>query len=107
MADYDLVIRGGTVVTAADTYRADVGVRAGRIAAIGEKLEGSDTLDAGGLYVMPGGVDTHCHIEQLRPNGGADRISFRRRHADAETELRVRQAPERIGKEAEEGSKAA
>ena len=76
MADYDLVIRGGTVVTAADTYRADVGVRAGRIAAIGEKLEGTDTLDAGGLYVMPGGVDTHCHIEQLRPNGGADEESF-------------------------------
>ena len=40
MADYDLVIRGGTVVTAADTYRADVGVRDGRIAAIGEKLDG-------------------------------------------------------------------
>ena len=34
MADYDLVIRGGTVVTAADTYRADVGVRDGRIAAV-------------------------------------------------------------------------
>ena len=76
MADYDLVIRGGTVVTAADTYRADVGVRDGRIAAIGEKLDGTDTLDAGGLYVMPGGVDTHCHIEQLRPNGGADEESF-------------------------------
>src|SRR5580704_7554136 len=76
MADFDLVIRGGTVVTAADTYRADVGVRAGRIAAIGDKLEGSDTLDAGGLYVMPGGVDTHCHIEQLRPSGGSDEETF-------------------------------
>ncbi|MGA9012416.1 MAG: dihydropyrimidinase, partial [Acetobacteraceae bacterium] len=76
MADYDLVIRGGTVVTAADTYRADVGVREGRIAAIGEKLDGTETLDAGGLYVMPGGVDTHCHIEQLRPNGRTDEESF-------------------------------
>ena len=54
MADYDLVIRGGTVVTAADTYRADVGVRDGRIAAIGEKLEGSDTLDAGGTVCDAG-----------------------------------------------------
>ena len=72
MADYDLVIRGGTVVTAADTYRADIGIRAGRIAAIGDRLDGGDTLDAGGLYVMPGGVDTHCHIEQLRSNGRAD-----------------------------------
>jgi cytosine/adenosine deaminase-related metal-dependent hydrolase len=34
------------------------------------------TLDADGLLVLPGGVDTHCHIEQLRPNGGADEESF-------------------------------
>ena len=47
MADYDLVIRGGTVVTAADTYRADVGVRDGRIAAIGDNLDGTDRLDVG------------------------------------------------------------
>src|ERR1700759_2196175 len=76
MAEYDLVIRGGTVVTAADTYRADVGVRDGRIAGVGEKLDGADTLEAAGLYVMPGGVDTHCHIEQLRPNGGSDEETF-------------------------------
>ncbi len=71
MADYDLVVRGGTVVTGADTMRADVGIRAGRIAAIGEALEGVDTLDAGGLLVLPGGVDTHCHIEQLQDASGA------------------------------------
>ena len=72
MADYDLVIRGGTVVTAADQFRADVGVRGGRVAALGESLRGGRELDAGGLLVMPGGVDTHCHIEQLREGGGAD-----------------------------------
>ena len=76
MADYDLVVRGGTVVTPADMFRADVGVRDGRIAAVGEKLDGAQVLDAGGLLVMPGGVDTHCHIEQLRPNGGADEETF-------------------------------
>ena len=76
MAEFDLVIRGGTVVTAADTFRADVGVRDGRIAALGEKLDGAQVLDAGGLLVLPGGVDTHCHIEQLRPTGGADEESF-------------------------------
>ena len=76
MADFDLVIRGGTVVTAADTFRADVGIRDGRIAALGEKLDGTQVLDADGLLVLPGGVDTHCHIEQLRPNGGADEESF-------------------------------
>ena len=72
MADYDLVVRGGTVVTAVDTVRADIGIRNGRIAAVGESLSGADTLEAGGLLVMPGGVDTHCHIEQLQEGGGAD-----------------------------------
>ncbi len=72
MADYDLVVRGGTVVTAVDTVRADIGIRNGRIAAVGENLSGADTLEAGGLLVMPGGVDTHCHIEQLQEGGGAD-----------------------------------
>jgi dihydropyrimidinase len=69
---YDLVIRGGTVVTASDVFRADVGVRGERIAALGEGLRGERELDAGGLLVMPGGVDTHCHIEQLQEGGGAD-----------------------------------
>ena len=72
MADYDLVVRGGTVVTGSDTMRADVGIRDGRIAAIGDRLDGASTLDAGGLLVLPGGVDTHCHIEQLQEGGGAD-----------------------------------
>ena len=48
MADYDLVVRGGTVVTAVDTVRADIGIRNGRIAAVGESLSGAATLEAGG-----------------------------------------------------------
>jgi len=60
-------VRGGTVVTAEDEFRADIGIRDGRIAAVGERLEGRTSLDAGGLLVMPDGVDTHCHIRQLRP----------------------------------------
>jgi dihydropyrimidinase len=72
MADYDLVIRGGTVVTASDEFRADVGVHGGTVAALGDSLRGARELDAGGLLVMPGGVDTHCHIEQLREGGDAD-----------------------------------
>ncbi len=67
---FDLVVRGGTVVTGTDTVRADVGIRAGRVAAIADRLEGDDTLDAGGLLVLPGGVDTHCHIEQLQSANG-------------------------------------
>ena len=68
---FDLVVRGGTVVTGTDTVCADIGIRGGRIAAIADQLEGDATLDAGGLLVMPGGVDTHCHIEQLQSASGA------------------------------------
>ncbi len=68
---FDLVVRGGTVVTGADTVRADIGIRGGRIAAIADQLEGDAALDAGGLLVLPGGVDTHCHIEQLQSASGA------------------------------------
>jgi dihydropyrimidinase len=70
--DFDLVVRGGTVVTGTDTVRADIGIRDGRIAAVADSLSGPETLDAGGLLVLPGGVDTHCHIEQLRADGSAD-----------------------------------
>ena len=72
MADYDLVVAGGSVVTPSDVFQADIGIAAGRIAAIGIGLTGARTLDAGGLVVLPGGVDSHCHIEQLQQGGGAD-----------------------------------
>ena len=61
-----LLIRGGTVVTADQTYRADVLTRDGKISAIGENLEapsGAEVVDAGGCYVMPGGIDPHTHME--------------------------------------------
>ena len=76
MADYDLVIAGGTVVTPADMFRADVGVVGDRVAAIGVDLRGTRMIDAQGLLVMPGGVDSHCHIEQLQRGGGADEENF-------------------------------
>jgi dihydropyrimidinase len=76
MADYDLVVRGGTVVTASDTFRADIGIRGGRIAALADTLHGAETLDAGGLLVMPGGVDTHCHVEQLEADGSVNEETF-------------------------------
>jgi dihydropyrimidinase len=77
MSEFDLVIRGGTVVTAAETMRADVGIRGGRIVALADSLPGAGrAIDAGGLLVMPGGVDTHCHIEQLEANGTVHEDSF-------------------------------
>ncbi len=76
MTGFDLIVRGGTVVTASDQFAADVGIRAGRIAALADRLEGGPAVDAHGLLVMPGGVDTHCHIEQLQRGGGVDEESF-------------------------------
>jgi dihydropyrimidinase len=61
-----LLIRGGTVVDASQTYRADVLCDNGVIVAIGEGLEapaGAEIVDAGGQYVMPGGIDPHTHME--------------------------------------------
>lgn len=57
------VIKGGTIVTADLTYRADVLIEGGRIVGIGEGLVGDTVLDASGCYVMPGGIDPHTHLE--------------------------------------------
>ena len=67
---FDMVVRGGTVVTARERFKADVGIRSGRIDAVGEGLATADTeVDATGKLVMPGGVDPHCHIEQMSGMG--------------------------------------
>ncbi|MDP0928348.1 dihydropyrimidinase [Paracoccus onubensis] len=57
------VIRNGTIVTADLTYKADVLIDGGKIAAIGMGLTGERELDASGCYVMPGGIDPHTHME--------------------------------------------
>jgi dihydropyrimidinase len=57
------VIKGGTIVTADMTYKADVLIEGERIAAIGQDLEGGEVIDASGCYVMPGGIDPHTHLE--------------------------------------------
>ena len=68
MSKLDLAIRGGTVVTASDTFRADVGIRAGRIVAVAAEIDGATRqIDASGLLVLPGGIDSHVHIAQ--PSG--------------------------------------
>ena len=65
MSEYELIVRGGEVVTAADRFRADVGVRGGKIVAIADKLtDGARVIDASGLLVMPGGIDSHVHLAQ-------------------------------------------
>jgi dihydropyrimidinase len=70
MQSFDLVIRGGTVVTATDSFTADVGICGETIAALGLDLDtGRHEIDASGKLVMPGGVDSHAHIEQLAASG--------------------------------------
>ena len=65
MSTFELVIRGGEVVTAADRFRADVGIRDGKIVAIAEQLnKGMQEIEASGLLVMPGGIDSHVHLAQ-------------------------------------------
>lgn len=66
---HDLVIRGGTVVTAEKTFRADIGIRGEKIAEVGPSLSASKVIEADGKLVMPGGVDSHCHVEQLSSTG--------------------------------------
>ncbi|HEV8257525.1 MAG TPA: dihydropyrimidinase [Casimicrobiaceae bacterium] len=67
-SEFDLVIRGGTVATAADTMRCDVGIVEGKIVALGERLAGGrKEIDAAGKLVLPGGVDGHCHLDQAMP----------------------------------------
>src|SRR5262245_21785370 len=65
----DLVIRGGTVVTAEETLRADVGIQGEKVVEIRPGLAGKNVIDATGKLVMPGGVDSHCHVEQLSSMG--------------------------------------
>src|SRR5436853_5472845 len=70
MSEYDLVIRGGTVATAADTALCDVGIKDGTVAALGKTLgAGAREIDASGRLVLPGGIDSHCHIEQRSSAG--------------------------------------
>jgi len=62
---FDTIIKSGTVVTAADTFRADIGILDGRIAVLAGDLDDADEIiDATGLLVMPGGIDGHVHLEQ-------------------------------------------
>ena len=68
---FDLIIRNGTVVTASDRMRCDVGIRAGQIVALEGSLQGpaQEIMDATGKLVLPGGIDSHCHIDQKSSTG--------------------------------------
>ena len=76
MAEFDLVIRNGTVVTSGDIFTADIGINEGRVSALaayGMLGAGRREMDASGKLVMPGGVDSHCHMAQ--PTGDASEMA--------------------------------
>lgn len=67
----DLIIKNGTIITATDTYKADIAVKDGKIHMIGANLEapeGVEVVDAAGKYVLPGAIDAHTHLQM--PFGG-------------------------------------
>src|SRR5690606_12830529 len=75
--ELDLVITNGTIATASDTFRADIGIREGRIAAIADNLHGTREIDARGKLVLPGGIEAHCHIAQESATGGMTADDYR------------------------------
>ncbi len=70
MSEYDLIIKGGTVATASDVVLCDVGIKDGKVTRLADSLDGAgaEVIDATGKLVLPGGIDSHCHIAQT---GGA------------------------------------
>lgn len=67
---FDLTIRNGRISTDQSTFYADIGIRDGKVAEIGPDLpSGRRDIDASGKWVLPGGIDSHCHVEQLSGMG--------------------------------------
>ncbi len=66
----DLIVKGGTIITASDQYVGDIGVEDGIIVEIAASItpHGARVIDATGHYVMPGAIDAHTHLDM--PFGG-------------------------------------
>ncbi|MDF2877244.1 MAG: D-hydantoinase [Clostridia bacterium] len=65
----DLLIKNGTIITANDTYKANIGVTGGKISVITtERIEAKKVIDASGKIVLPGAIDVHTHLQM--PFGG-------------------------------------
>ncbi|MBI3563703.1 MAG: amidohydrolase family protein, partial [Elusimicrobia bacterium] len=61
---YDLVVKNGTIVSASDTFVADLAIEKGRVVAVGQvSAPGKKVVDAKGKVVVPGGIDVHTHFD--------------------------------------------
>ncbi|HUZ57011.1 MAG TPA: amidohydrolase family protein [Streptosporangiaceae bacterium] len=67
VSECDLVVRGGTVVTAGGSAECDVAVTGGRIIQLGGSMRGRREVDAAGALVLPGGLDMHVHLSSSEP----------------------------------------
>ncbi|WP_112324268.1 dihydropyrimidinase [Oceanibium sediminis] len=76
MKPYDTVIKGGLVAAPGRDLICDVAIQEGRIAALGQDLHGDVEIDADGQIVTPGGIDAHCHIDQLTSTGARTADTF-------------------------------
>lgn len=70
MLEFDLMIKGGRIVTASDVYAADIAIQDGKIVLIGQELQflAKKIIDVSGKYILPGGIDVHTHLDM--PFGG-------------------------------------
>lgn len=69
-SQFDLVIRGGTIATASDSFACDIGISGGKIVSLSRNLpRGIEEIDATGLLVLPGGIDSHVHLDQYQGEG--------------------------------------
>lgn len=77
MSELDLIVKNARVATAADTFDCDIGIRAGRIATLAGHLNGgAQEIDAAGRWVTPGGIDSHCHLDQPSADGSVSADDF-------------------------------
>ncbi len=73
---FETVLRHGRVGLCSGWEDCDIGISGGRIAALGKGLSGERVLDASGHWVLPGGIDAHCHLDQPEWGGAASADGF-------------------------------
>lgn len=78
VSDFDLVVRNAHVATASDIFDCDIGITHGSITALAASLgPGKQEIDAERRWVLPGGVDGHCHLDQPTTDGSRMADDFR------------------------------